>query len=154
MLRTYKSQSYIAVSPDEVWATISHSDFVTDFLPEVGRDICKLTLFTLAMHKHPFDVMPAYMVPNKIISWDIHANTAIELARKDLSAEIEHIDITLEDDGNGTAVTIEVHYQTRLCATFLQTERTIRGLFNKKLNVLKQDLELTQPSQQLQAAFN
>jgi len=154
MLRTYKSQCHIAVSPDEVWSTISRSAFVKDFLPEIGRDICKLTLFTLAMHKHPFDVMPAYMIPNKIISWDVDANTSIELARRDLVAEIKHIDITLHDSGNGTAVRFEVQYETRLSSTFLQTERSIRGLFNQKLNLLKQDLESTQTSQQLQAVFN
>ncbi len=154
MLRTYKAQSHIAVSREDVWATISQSNFVKDFLPEIGRDICKLTLFTLAMHKHPFDVMPAYMVPNKIISWDVVANTAIELTRKDLSADIKHIDLTLQANGDDTVVSFEVHYKTRLNASFLQTERAIRGLFNQKLKVLEQDLATLQPRQHLHAVFN
>jgi len=155
MIRTYKTQINIAVTADEVWETITQAEFTSDFLPEISRNPSKLTLFKLAMHRNALKVMPAYMVDKKTISWDSNANTSIELARKDLAAEINNVDISLRDNGHSTSVSIEVHYTTQFNATFLQTERAVRGLFNRKLNVLKQDLEsTTQQRHQLQAAYN
>jgi carbon monoxide dehydrogenase subunit G len=155
MLRTYQAQINIAATTDEVWKAIIQPEFTRDFLPEVNRSFAKLTLFKLAMHKNAYNVMPAYMVRNKTISWDTNANTSIELARKDLAATIHNIDINLRDKGNRTLVTIEVDYATKLNSTFLQIERTIRGLFKHKLDILKQDLESTkQERYQMQPAYN
>jgi hypothetical protein len=155
MLRTYQAHINIAVTTDEVWKAIIQPEFTRDFLPEVNRSFAKLTLFKLAMHKNAYKVMPAYMVRNKTISWDTNANTSIKLARKDVAATINNIDINLRDKGNRTLVTIEVNYETKLNSTFLQTERTVRGLFMHRLSILKQDLESIKHEQyQLQAAYN
>ena len=155
MLRTYQAHINIAAKTDEVWKAIIEPRFTRDFLPEVNRSFVKLTLFKLAMHKNAYNVMPAYMVRNKTISWDTNANTSIELARKDLASTIHNIDINLRDKRNRTLVTIEVNYETKLNSTFLQTERTIRGLFKHKLDILKQDFESSkQERSQIQPVYN
>ena len=155
MLRTHQTQINLIATVDEVWKTIIEPDFARDFLPEISRDTSNLSLFKLANHKNPLNLMPAYMVRNKTISWDCIANTSIKLARKDLDVEINNIDITLQDNKYNTLVTIEVNYASKLNSKFLLAERIIKGLFSHKLEVLKQDLELNrQERHQMQPAYN
>jgi len=141
MIRTFKAQTTINVDSNTAWDAVSSTRFVKDFLPEIYKDILGLNLFYLARHKNGLEVTPAYVVPNKTIHWNSNANTAIELARRDLKVNIKHVEINIEKGNHATNVSIEVEYDSRFGANFMLIRKIIKSLFSYKLTVLKADLE-------------
>ena len=78
------------------------------------------------------------------MGWSTGAGTVIRLPRKDVAANIEHVDIRIEGRGEYTQVTFAVQYAPQFGKHYFLAHRCVRGLFNLKLNVLKKDLEAQQ----------
>ena len=79
-----------------------------------------------------------YAISGQAIGWNKVAGTDIRLPRKDVNANIDAVDIKLEELGNYTKVIVVVTYDPRIVDKhFILAHRCIRGLFGIKLNVLK-----------------
>ena len=104
-------------------------------------------------HRSTQCIQPSYTVHGEAIGWNKVAGTDICLPRKDVKANIDAIDIKLEDQGNTTKVIFEITYNPQVGKNYLLAHRCIRGLFNIKLNVLKRDLEADTNRVQLTPEF-
>lgn len=141
MKRLFKTRVNLASDSVSVWNALTQNSFVNDFLPEITRDISKLTLKRLAMHKHGLTVMPSYAIPNKTLHWRRGAGLNISMARQDLNVIIDDIEINLSEADGHTTVELSVNYNAKLGARFLLAENAIQHLFSHKLTILKQDLD-------------
>lgn len=139
---THTAKATIQADVDAIWEAINQADFAKDFLPEVRKNIETMGIYAQAAHRNAKQVLPAYAVTGQAIGWNKVNGTDIELPRKDTVANIEAIDIRLEEKRNGTKITIEVQYNPKLGENFFETRRCLKGLFGIKLNVLKKDLEV------------
>ena len=141
MKTTYTAKATIKAHIEDTWETISQPDFVKDFLPEIKKTTNELSPYVRTKHRNAKSVQPSYAVLGRAIGWSKVAGTDIRLARKDVNANIDAVDIKLEERGSNTRVIVEVTYSPRLGKNYFLEHRCIRGLFNIKLNVLKQEIE-------------
>ena len=141
MKTTYTAKATIKAHIEDTWETISKPGFVKDFLPEIKKTTNELSPYVRNKHRNAKSVQPSYAVLGQAIGWSNVAGTDIHLARKDVNANIDTVDIKLEEHGNNTRVIVEVTYNPRPGNNYLLAHRCIRGLFKIKLNVLKQELE-------------
>ena len=141
MKTTYTAHTLIHASAATVWDAITADSFVKDFLPEVQRDNSAKSEYIQATQRNDARVLPSYAVKGQSIGWNSGAGKVIRLPRKDTPANIEAVDIRLDALEDYTKVTIEVSYDPDFGNRFFATRRCLRGIFNSKLTVLKQDIE-------------
>ena len=141
MNTTYTKQVTIHADQESTWQVITQNSFVQDFLPEVKKDLTGMGKYVCQTHPRLRQAGPGYVAPGQAIGWNAGAGTAIRLPRKDVAANIESVDITVEGQGEYTKVTIEVNYNPQFGNRFFLARRCVRGLFGLKLQVLKKDLE-------------
>ena len=153
MKTTYTAKATIKAKIEDTWETISQPSFVKDFLPEIKKTTHELSPYICNKHRNTKSVQPSYAVFCQAIGWNKVAGTDIRLPRKDVKANIDAVDIELEERGNNTRVIVEVTYNPRLGKNYLFAHRCVRKLFNIKLNVLKQELETNIDRIQLSPAF-
>lgn len=130
MLETVKMQKKIRADKEIIWTELLKADFAKDFLPEIKST--------------KGDVLPSYSVTGKLLSWYNIGQTSIEMAKSDLKANITSIDLELEQIGNKTVVSFEVSLANKFDAASITRYKAIRTLFEIKLAVLKEELELNQ----------
>ena len=150
---THTAKMTIQADADTIWEAITRNDFVKDFLPEVRKNIQTMGDYAQATHRNAKDVLPAYAVTGQAIGWNTVTGTTIALPRKDTPANIEAIDIQLNETARGTTVTIEVEYNPEFGQNFFETRRCLKGLFGIKLNVLKRNLEVEPQTVYVAPAF-
>jgi hypothetical protein len=141
MKMTYRAHTNIHASAAAVWDAITDESFVKEFLPEVKKESEAKSQYIQATHQNASVVLPSYAVKGESIGWNSGAGKVIRLPRKDTPANIEAVDIQLNEFEGYTKLTIEVSYDSKLDYRFFVTQRCVHGLFNIKLNVLKQDIE-------------
>ncbi len=139
MSKTYRTETTVLANTKTVWDTISQELFVKNFLPEIKSPSSK--------------VMPSYVIPGKLISWNSSHRLAMGLSRKDLNAHIDAIDITVKSIDNITLVTLEVSFNPELNKQYFLVHKAIRTLFDKKLAILKDDLEQAMSSESLEMVY-
>ena len=139
MSKIYRTETTVLANTKTVWDTISQELFVTNFLPEIKSTRSK--------------VMPSYAIPGKLISWNSSHSLAIGLTRKDLNTHIDAIDIALKSIDNITIVTLEVSFNPELNKQYFLVHKAIRALFDKKLAILKNDLEQAASSESLEMVY-
>ena len=156
MNRTYTTTTQIHhVEKVIVWCALNNPDFVADFFPEISRDLNK-SLRYFAQHKNGFTIRPSYAIPYKTLHWENKAGLSIALARRDLPVEIESIEIHLHEKKNGViSVQLVVNYDIQFGPLFLLAKNAVKHLFDKKLVVLKHDIESEHiPVDCLNAVYN
>ena len=153
MNTTYKTKTTINASIENAWEAVTHVTFVKEFLPEIKKNINKVSPYVRATHRNAEHVQPCYAVYGQAIGWNKVAGTDIRLPRKDVNANIDVVDIRLEERGKNTRVIVEVTYNPTLGKNYLLAHRCIRGLFGIKLNVLKKELEACTDYTQQTLAF-
>jgi hypothetical protein len=141
MKTIYRAHKIIHASAAGVWDAITEESFVKEFLPEVKKEGKASSPYIQATHQNGSVVLPSYAVKGQSIGWNSGAGKVIRLPRKDTTANIEAVDIHLDAFEGYTKVTIEVSYDPKFGKRFFSTRRCVAGLFNNKLNVLKQDIE-------------
>ena len=141
MNTTYKTQIKVQADINSTWNAVTQSSFAKAFFPEIKKDLTCMGEYVRKTHKNAEQVLPSYMIPHRAIGWTTGAGTTIELPRKDVHANIESIDLQLDEQGNNTIVSIEVVYAPNIDKHFFFTNRCVKGLMDIKLAVLKQDLE-------------
>lgn len=141
MNTTFTKEITIRADAATTWAAMNQTRFVKDFLPEVKKDLQGMGEYVLRTHPNADQVAPDYVASGEAMGWSTGAGTAIRLPRKDVEANIESVDIRVEDQGEYTKVRIEVNYAPDFDKHFILAHRCVRGLFGMKLNVLKKDLE-------------
>lgn len=141
MNTTFNTHINIHADIDSIWNAVTRPNFANEFFPEIKKDLSVMGKYIQSTHKNAASVLPEYMVPNRSLAWTTGAGTTIELPRKDIHANIESIDIQLEEKGKNTVVSIEVVFAPDFDNHFFFAHRCIRGLMNIKLAVLKQELE-------------
>lgn len=136
MTSRYSYQTTISATPSEIWQLLTQQRFVKQYLPEVKRKPSDIrSTAPYSYHQNTDNILPAYTVVEKTISH------RLQLARKDLKANIDSITIGLTAQGDQTKVMIEIIYQPEINSNFLLTHASIRSLFSHKLDILKQNIE-------------
>lgn len=153
MNTTYTAQTTIYTDIEDTWEAITQPSFVKEFLPEIKKNLTELGTYVRNTHSSVDRVQPCYAIPGQAIGWNKVAGVDIRLPRKDVNANIDAVDIKLEEHGNNTRVIIEVTYNPRFGKHFILAHRCIRGLFGIKLNVLKNELEANNDRAQLTPSF-
>jgi carbon monoxide dehydrogenase subunit G len=153
MNTTYTTKATINASIEDAWEAITKPSFVKEFLPEIKKNINEMSSYVRTTHRNAENVQPCYAVYGQALGWNKVAGTDIRLPRKDVEANIDAVDIKLEERGNNTRIIVEVTYNPRVGKNYLLAHRCIRGLFNIKLNVLKKELEANTDRTQLTPAF-
>lgn len=153
MNTTYTAKTTINADIEDTWEAITQPNFVKEFLPEIKKNMNELSAYVRNTHRNAESVQPTYAVRGQAIGWNKVAETDIRLPRKDVNANIDAVDIKLEERGNYTRVIVEVTYNPRIGKNFMLAHRCIRGLFGIKLNVLKKELEADTNRTQLTPAF-
>ncbi len=123
-------QKTIRADKQTIWAELLKADFAKDFLPEIKSIKGK--------------ALPSYSIPGKLLSWNKVSSTTIEMANKDLKANIASIELELEPIGNITVVRFEISLDNKFDLASIHRYRAIQALFNIKLAVLKELLEQNQ----------
>jgi len=141
MKTTYRAHTIIHANATAVWDAITQDSFVKDFLPEVKKDNTAKSEYIQTTQRNDARVLPSYAVKGQSIGWNSGAGKVIRLPRKDTPANIEAVDVHLDAFEDYTKVTIEVSYDPEFGKRFFATQRCLRGIFNVKLTVLKQDIE-------------
>ena len=141
MKTTYRAHKTIYASAAAVWDAITEESFAKEFLPEVKKDGNTRSPYIQATHQNGSVVLPSYTVKGQSIGWNSGAGKVIRMPRKDIPVNIEAVDIHLNEFKDHTKVTIEVAYDSSANNRFFAIQRSVAGLFNTKLNVLKQDIE-------------
>ena len=138
----YTTQINIHADMDTTWQAITHESFTKDFLPEVKRNTQGMSEYIQTTHKNSRRVSPSYVIPGRAVSWNANLGTVIRLTRKDIHAQVETVEIRLEEQGAYTKVMLNVDYQHKLGRGMILAFKCIRGLFKIKLSVLKKELEM------------
>ena len=141
MKTTYRAHKIIYASAAGVWDAITEESFVKEFLPEVKKNGEASSPYIQATHQNGSVVSPSYAVKGQSIGWNSGAGKVIRMPREDSPVNIEAVDIHLNAFKDHTKVTIEVSYDSKSGNRFFAAHRSVAGLFNNKLNVLKRDIE-------------
>ena len=124
---TYQNTIHLNTDVTSAWDAITHPHFERDFLPEIRRPRSLAT-------------GPTESISGKLLRWCATDDTKIKLTRTDLNVAISAIEISLTPLSSGVAVTMRVNYEKRFESKFVKAHMAVRGLFNQKLRVLKEDV--------------
>ena len=137
----FKTTNKVFINTDieTVWNTITNAQFEQDFLPEIER--IQNNDYVRRTHKNVYRVNPSWMIEGQTVAWDNGAGMNITLARKDLNASIDSIQIDVKECNNGVTVIVHVEYQKNVEQNVVKAYQAIKHLFADKLTVLKNDLD-------------
>ena len=130
MLETVKMQKRIHADREVIWAELLKAEFAKDFLPEIKSTKSK--------------VLPSYSIAGKLLSWHNIGRTSLAMENRDLKANIVSIDLELEQISNETIVNFEISLNNKFDIASITRYKAIRTIFEIKLAVLKEKLELNQ----------